>query len=186
MVAAADALDILTLADHIGVPGFAYLAPQAAQHTWYPFSFLSPLDQNEPNLSSALDTIGAALNHILAAGIPIEKTILAGFSQGACLASEYAARNVQRYGGLILFSGGLIGPADTPRNYEGSLNGTPVFIGCSNVDMHIPETRVHETAAVLKQMGAQVTEKIYPNMGHTIIQDEIEQAQRIVKRVQEE
>ena len=179
----ASAMDILTLADHIGAPGLAYLAPQAAQHTWYPHSFMAPIGQNEPHLSSALETLGATLALITEAGIPPEKVIIAGFSQGACLSSEFVARNARRYGGLILFSGGLIGPPDTLRDYEGSLADTPVFLGCSDVDFHIPKERVHETTAVLKKMGAAVTERIYPGMGHTIIQDEIDQARRIVEAI---
>jgi predicted esterase len=179
----ADANDILTLAPYLGQEGLAYLAPQAAQHTWYPYSFLSPLDQNEPYLSSALATVGSVLDQVLAAGIPAEKIILGGFSQGACLASEFVARNPQRYGGLLVFSGGLIGPPGTPREYQGALEGLPVFIGCSDVDPHILEVRVHETTTTLQKMGATVTERIYPNMGHTINQDELDRARQIVEGV---
>ncbi|MDP6416805.1 MAG: dienelactone hydrolase family protein [Gammaproteobacteria bacterium] len=179
----ANAADILTLAEHIGVPGFAYLAPQAAQYTWYPQSFMAALDQNEPHLSSALETIAELVAHVLAGGIPAEKIIIGGFSQGACLTSEFAARNPKRYGGLIVLSGGLIGPPNTARNYTGTFNNMPVFLGCSNIDIHIPEERVHESAQVLEKMGAQVVKRIYPDMGHTIIGDEIEQAKNIVKAV---
>ena len=179
----ANAADILTLAEHIGVPGFAYLAPQAAQYTWYPQSFMAALDQNEPHLSSALGTIGELVAHVLAGGIPAEKIIIGGFSQGACLTSEFAARNPKRYGGLIVLSGGLIGPPNTARNYTGTFSNMPVFLGCSNIDIHIPEERVHESAQVLEKMGAQVVKRIYPDMGHTIIGDEIEQAKNIVKAV---
>ncbi|MEM7347538.1 MAG: dienelactone hydrolase family protein [Chloroflexota bacterium] len=179
----ANAADILSLTQYIGGEGFAYLAPQAAAHTWYPQSFLAPIPQNEPNLSSALETVASALKMITEAGLPPEKIIIGGFSQGACLSSEFVARNAQRYGGLLGFSGGLIGPPETPREYEGSLDGTPVFLGCSNIDFHIPEARVHETTTVLTRMGANVTEKIYPNMGHTIIEDELIEAKKIVDLV---
>ncbi len=179
----AGADDILTLTQFFDTPGLAYLAPQAAQNTWYPYSFLAPIDQNEPNLSSALGTVKGLLALTTEAGLPPEKTILLGFSQGGCLASEFAARHARRYGGLIVFSGGLIGPPGTPRNYAGSLDGTPIFLGCSNIDFHIPEERVHESAATFEQMGAVVTTRIYPNMGHTIIQDEIDHARQIIEAV---
>ncbi len=179
----ASAQDILTLVEHIGAPGFAYLAPQAAQSTWYPYSFLAPMEQNQPNLDSALAMVGSALELITKANIPYQKIVIGGFSQGACLASEFAARNPQRYGGVIAFSGGLIGPPGTPRDYEGSLDGTPVFLGCSDVDFHIPKERVNESAVVFEKMGADVNEKIYPNMGHTIIEDEIIHARKIIEAV---
>lgn len=172
--------DIIELGPPIGGDKFAFLAPQAANNTWYPYSFLAPIANNEPYLTSALQTIADLITQVEAAGIPAAKIILAGFSQGACLASEFAARNARRYGGLLLFSGGLIGPPGTPRDYPGSLDGTPVFIGCSDIDAHIPLVRVHETAETLTDLGANVTEEIYPGMGHTIIQDELTQAQKIV------
>jgi phospholipase/carboxylesterase/glyoxalase family protein len=176
----ATAPSILELASVLPHPDMAYLAPQAAGNTWYPNSFLSPMDQNEPGLSSALAVVADLLKQIEAAGISPEKVIIAGFSQGACLASEFTARNARRYGGLLVFSGGLIGPPGTPRDYAGTLEDTPVFVGCSNVDFHIPEERVHETSTVLQKMGGSVTERIYPNMEHTIIQDEIDEARKIV------
>ncbi|WP_420641728.1 alpha/beta hydrolase [Candidatus Leptofilum sp.] len=179
----ATAQSILELAGVLPHPQMAYLAPQAAGNTWYPYSFLAPIPQNEPGISSGLQAIADLVALIEAAGILAEKIIIGGFSQGACLASEFVARNAKRYGGLLIFSGGLIGPPDTPRNYEGSLDGTPVFIGCSDVDFHIPLERVEETAVTLTQLGASVNKKIYPNMGHTIIQDEIEQAQQIVNNL---
>lgn len=179
----ASAADILGLAQYVGMAGLAYLAPQAAQHTWYPYSFLAPLDQNEPDLSAALARLGNVLGQVQAAGIPAGRTIWLGFSQGGCLASEFVARNTRRYGGLIVFSGGLIGPPGTARDYQGSLDGMPVFIGCSDVDPHIPVERVHETAATLEKLGAQVTKQIYPGMGHTIIQAEIDQARAIIQAV---
>jgi predicted esterase len=176
----ASAYDILELSVLLAHPDIAYLAPQAANNTWYPYSFLSPMAQNEPGLSSALQVVGDLVAQVQNAGIPVNKIIIGGFSQGACLSSEFAARNARRYGALFAFSGGLIGPPGTPRDYHGSLEGTPVFIGCSNVDFHIPLQRVQETAGVLAELGGAVTEKIYPNMGHTIIQDEIDEARRIL------
>ena len=179
----ASAYDILELGILLGGDQFALLAPQAANNTWYPFSFLAPIANNKPYLTSALQTVADLVAQVEAAGTPVEKIILAGFSQGACLASEFAARNARLYGGLLLFSGGLIGPPGTPRDYPGSLDGTPVFIGCSDIDAHIPLARVHETAETLTDLGAEVTERIYPGMGHTIMQDELAQAQKIVDTV---
>lgn len=179
----ATAVSILELAEVLPHPEMTYLAPQARGNTWYPQSFLAPMPQNEPWLSSALQALADAVATVEAAGIPAERLILGGFSQGACLASEFVARNARRYGGLLVFSGGLIGPPGTPRSYDGSLDGTPVFIGCSDVDFHIPVERVEETAVTLTHLGATVNKKIYPNMGHTIIQDEIDQAQQIVNNL---
>lgn len=179
----ATAPSILELANALYHPDFVYLAPQAANNTWYPNSFLSPIPSNEPGLSSGLAVLGDLIAQIEAAGISAEKIVLAGFSQGACLASEFVARNARPYGGLLAFSGGVIGPPGTPRNYEGSLEGMPVFVGCSDSDFHIPVERVHESTAVFEALGAAVTERIYPNMGHTIIQDEIDQARGIVEGV---
>ena len=176
----ATAQDILALAGELAHPDLAYLAPQAAGNTWYPHSFLMPLAQNEPYLSSALQRVGEVVAQVEAAGIPAERIILGGFSQGACLASEFVARNTRRYGGLLVFSGGLIGPPGTSREYDGSLADTPIFLGCSDVDFHIPKERVTESAEVFQRMGAQVTAKLYPNMGHTIIEDELKYARQIV------
>ena len=169
----ATAESILTLTDELAQPGFVYLAPQAAGNTWYPYSFLAPLSHNEPGISSGIAAIGDVLAQLAEAGIPAERTILLGFSQGACLALEYAARNARRYGGVAGLSGGLIGPDDTPRDYAGSLAGTPVFLGCSDVDPHIPKERVYHSAEVLRQLGGDVTARLYPRMGHTVNQDEI-------------
>ena len=179
----ASAQNILGLSVDLPHPDFAYLAPEAQGNTWYPFSFLAPIPQNEPGISSGLQAIADVVTHVEAAGIPAERIVLGGFSQGACLASEFVARNARRYGGLLVFSGGLIGPSGTPRDYDGSLDGTPVFLGCSDVDFHIPKERVDETAVTLKQLGASVTKNIYPNMGHTIIQDEIDHAMKIIESV---
>jgi predicted esterase len=169
----ASAEDILSLTEELDGPGFAFLAPQAAGHQWYPNSFLAPIPSNEPGLSSGLALLAALLEQIAAAGIPPEKTLLLGFSQGACLALEFVARHARRYGGVAGLSGGLIGPPGTPRAYPGSLAGTPVFLGCSDVDFHIPKERVEESAVVLRRLGGSVTARLYPNMGHTINMDEI-------------
>lgn len=179
----ASAYDILDLGTYLSAPAMAQLAPQAANNTWYPFSFLNPLEQNEPHLSSALQVVASLVEQVEAAGIPAERIIIGGFSQGACLASEFVARHARRYGGLLAFSGGLIGPPGTPRDYEGSLEGTPVFLGCSDVDFHIPLERVEETAEVLSGLGATVNKRIYPGMGHTINDDEIARAREIVAEV---
>ncbi|MFO7170414.1 MAG: dienelactone hydrolase family protein [Chloroflexota bacterium] len=169
----ASAADIMTLADELPHPDFAYLAPQAAGGTWYPNRFMAPIASNEPWLSSALQVLADTLASLEAAGLPPERTILLGFSQGACLATEFVARNARRYGGVVGLSGGLIGPTGTPRDYPGSLDGTPVLLGCSDVDPHIPVGRVHETAEVLRRLGAAVDERIYPGMGHTVNEDEL-------------
>ena len=176
----ATAESILELADYLPHPAMAYLAPQAAGNTWYPNSFLMPMEQNEPYLSSALARLGALLGEVERAGIPAERVVLAGFSQGACLASEFVARHARRYGGLLAFSGGLIGPPGTPRAYDGALDGTPVFLGCSDIDPHIPLVRVNETAEVLARLGAAVDKRIYPRFGHTINQDELDAAAALV------
>ena len=178
----ASATSILALADELGdPPGFAYVAPQAAGHTWYPHSFLAPIEANEPWLSSALATVDAVMQRLAEAGLSSDRVVLLGFSQGACLALEYAARHARKYGGLIAFSGGLIGPDGTPRDYDGSLDGTPVFLGCSDTDAHIPLARVHESAEALERLGGEVTKRIYPGMGHTINQDEINAARDMLE-----
>lgn len=179
----ATAEGILDLAAEFDRVDAAYLAPQAARNTWYPHPFLAELDDNEPWLSSALRTVGRTLDRIRDAGIPTERTVLLGFSQGACLAVEYAARNPRRYGGLVVLSGGLIGPPDITRDYTGCLDGTPVFIGCSDRDPHIPLERVHETSSVLTSLGATVTEEIYPNMGHGVVPDELDQVRDLIAAV---
>ena len=170
----ARAENILELARELPGSGFAYLAPQAAGETWYPKRFIAPIASNEPWLSSALAAVADVLAQVKAAGIPPERTMLLGFSQGACLALEFAARNARRYGGLVGLSGGLIGPDGAPRDYPGSLDGAPVFLGCSDVDFHVPKERVHETAAVLRRLGGEVTVRLYPNMDHAVNRDEIE------------
>lgn len=177
---------LLTLSAELDRTGFAFLAPQARGNTWYPNSFLAPIETNEPGITSGMRAVEEALERIAAAGIPPERTILLGFSQGACLALEYAARHARKYGGIAGLSGGLIGPDGTPRDYEGSLDGTPVFLGCSDVDFHIPEERVRSTAEVLRGLEAEVTMRIYPGMGHTVNLDEIEHVQRMMNALRGE
>lgn len=164
---------ILGLADAFDAPDVTWLAPQAAGNTWYPFSFLAPMEQNEPGLSSGLAVLGGLVGTLGSEGIPADRVVLMGFSQGACLAQEFAARHARRYHAIVGLSGGLIGPPGTPRTYAGSFGGTPVFLGCSDVDAHIPVERVRESSAVFTRMGGRVDERIYPGMGHTVIDDEI-------------
>lgn len=179
----ATAESILTLAPSLDIEGFAFLAPQAYGYTWYPNSFMSPIPSNEPGITSGLAAIGDVIARIHAAGIPSERTMFLGFSQGACLSLEYAARNAQRYGGIATLSGGLIGPDGTPRDYSGDFDGTPAFLGCSDVDGHIPARRVIESAQVLERMGASVTTKLYPGMGHLVNEDEIEHVRALMMEV---
>ena len=176
----ASAADIVGVATAIGADDIAYLAPDAPGRTWYPFSFLVPLSQNEPHLTNALNTLDAIVADVLRDGVPSDRVGLLGFSQGACLSLEYAARHARKYAAVIGFSGGLIGPPGTPRDYKGSFDGTPVFLGCSDVDAHVPLARVHETADVLRSMGAAVDERIYPGMGHTINTEEIAAARSLI------
>lgn len=176
----ARAEDILSLTEEFDQTGFAYLAPQAAGNAWYPNRFLEPLESNEPWLSSALGLLDDVFNQIIQAGIPAERIMLLGFSQGACLTLEFAARHARRYGGVVGLSGALIGPDGTPRTYTGSLAGTPIFLGCSDVDFHVPKERVHEAADVLRSLGGEVTERLYPNMDHTVNRDEINFVRRMM------
>jgi phospholipase/carboxylesterase len=176
----ASAEDILSLALELRHTEFAYLAPQAAGNAWYPYRFMEPLERNEPWLSSALAKLASVLAQIAAAGILPEQTLILGFSQGACLSLEFGARHARRYGGLIGLSGGLIGPDGASRDYPGTLDGTPVFLGCSDVDPHIPRARVDESAAVLRRLGGEVTVRIYPNMAHTVNRDELNAVREIM------
>ena len=173
-----------------GIMGFAaeleaadvtWIAPQAAENTWYPYPFMSPVEQNEPGLSSGLGVIGGLVDTLGAEGIAPDRIVLMGFSQGACLSQEFAARNARRYHAVIGLSGGLIGPPGAPRDYAGSFAGTPVFLGCSDIDPHIPVERVHESAEVFRRMGAKVDERIYPRGGHTVNYDEIEAIRALLK-----
>jgi phospholipase/carboxylesterase len=176
----ADAQDILGLAPHLNIKDFALLAPQATNHTWYPYSFLSQPAQNEPWLSSALTLLNELLGDVVSKGIKRENIYFLGFSQGACLTLEFVTRNATRYGGVAAFTGGLIGDKIYSENYTGDFAGTPIFLGSSDPDPHVPVQRVNETEAILARMNASVTKKIYKGMGHTINQDEIDQANKLV------
>ena len=171
---------ILTLVPALDRPAFAYLAPGAAGGAWYPNRFTAPIASNEPGISSGMQAIADVLARVEAAGIPPERTVLLGFSQGACLALEFAARHARRYGGVAALSGGLIGPDGTPRDYAGSLDGTPVFLGCSDVDFHIPKERVQDSARVIGQLGGEVTLRLYRGMGHTVNDDEVAHVRAIL------
>ncbi|ACU62450.1 alpha/beta hydrolase [Chitinophaga pinensis] len=172
--------DILTLANYLNVKDYALLAPQATGHTWYPYSFLMPPAQNEPWLSSALSVLKEVVDDVVADGIAAENIYFLGFSQGACLTLEFITRNAAKYGGTVAFTGGLIGDQLYPENYSGNFNGSPVFIGTSNPDPHVPVDRVKATEKVLKDMGADITVNVYNNMGHTISQEEINWANQLV------
>ena len=178
----ASAADIMTVGNELSHPQIAYLAPEAKGNAWYPYPFTAPLEQNEPYLSSALELLETLLSEVTQ-HVTREHVMLLGFSQGACLTLEFAARHAARYGGVIAFSGGLIGPDGTSRDYPGSFAGTPAFIGCSDVDPHIKKERVEEAAEVLGRMGAKVQLKLYPNMPHTVNADEIHSAAQIVEAV---
>ena len=179
----ASAEDILGLAQDFDLPELAYLAPEAAEHTWYPYSFLSPIEQNQPWLDSALKLVGETVQRTITAGIERQKVAIVGFSQGACLATEFVARNAAHYGGLVAFTGGLIGPPGAKFVYSGDLAGTPCFLGAGDRDPHVPWKRVEESAAVLSDLGAAVTLRRYPGLPHTINQDEIDHAKIILGRI---
>ncbi len=165
--------DMLQLAEEFGLKDVSCVAPQAAGGSWYPFSFLAPLQQNQPGLRSGLGVIANLLSQLEESGVASDRVALLGFSQGACLSLEFAARNARRFAAVVGLSGGLIGPPGTSRDYPGSLEGTPVFLGCSDIDPHIPLERVRESAEVLRRLGGAVDERIYPRMGHTVNQDEL-------------
>lgn len=169
----ATAHSMFPLADEFAQPDFYYVAPQARNHTWYPYSFLAPREKNQPGIQSGLQVIYDLIGHIEDEGIPAHKIILLGFSQGGCLATEFAARHPRKLGGLVGYSGGLIGTEIDHEQYEGSLEQTQVFLGCSDVDPHIPKERVDETEQVLQKLDAEVTKRIYKGMGHTVNDDEI-------------
>jgi phospholipase/carboxylesterase len=168
----ATADDIMTIASELQSPGWTYLAPQAAGNAWYPNPFTAPLESNEPYLSAALDMISNLVERI-EASVPDQRLVLLGFSQGACLVLEWAARHARRYGAIAGLSGGLIGPDGTPRDYPASFEGTPVFLGCSDVDPYIGKDRVEEAAQVYRRMGAVVDLRLYPGMGHLVNEDEL-------------
>jgi len=179
----ATAQSILALSGEFGTQNVAYLAPQADSNTWYPYSFLSPIEMNEPGITSGLAKIDSLINDLISKGFSTDKIFLLGFSQGACLTLEYVARNPAKFGGVIGLSGGLIGPPGTPRNYRGNFDKTEIFLGCSNVDPHIPIERVDETEKVFLEMNANVTKRIYKGMGHTVNQDEINFITSLLKGV---
>jgi phospholipase/carboxylesterase len=174
------AQDILSMAEYLNVSNFALVAPQAENNTWYPQSFLAPRAANEPSLSTALKTIKETVLDLEKQGFSKEQIYFLGFSQGACLTLDYVAGNAARYGGVVAFTGGLIGEAVDYRNYHGDFDGTPIFIGSSDPDMHVPVSRVKESTTLLEGMGAQVTEIIYENRGHTISQAEITQVNKLI------
>ena len=176
----ASAESIITLSDEFDTGNIHYRAPQADQSTWYPYSFLQPTDRNQPGLSSGLQLIFDIISDLENQGIAKENIVLLGFSQGACLSTEFVARHPAQYGGIITLSGGLIGESVRKEKYDGGLNGTPYFVGCSDVDPHIPVERVDESVEVLKKLGADITKKIYPGMGHTVNQDEIDHIKKII------
>jgi phospholipase/carboxylesterase len=178
----AAAEDIMTLASEVQKPRWAYLAPQAAGNSWYPHPFTAPLESNEPHLSAALDMVSKLVESI-EMWVPAKRIVVLGFSQGACLTLEWSARNARRFGAVIGLSGGLIGPDDTPRDYGGALDGTPAFLGCSDVDPHIPMRRVVEAGEVLKKMGGDVTVRFYPGMGHLVSGEEMATIQDILAAI---
>ncbi len=172
----ASAHDIFSLTEYFNLSEFALIAPQATNNTWYPYPFLSPPKQNEPWLSSALNVLGEIVSDIHQQNILSPNIYFLGFSQGACLMLEFITRNAKKYGGAITFTGGLIGDKIYTENYTGDFEGTKIFMGSSDIDPHVPVERVYATTNILKDMHADVTEKIYTNMGHTINEDEIQTA----------
>ncbi|MEJ7914254.1 MAG: dienelactone hydrolase family protein [Chitinophagaceae bacterium] len=176
----ANADDILSMSSYLDVEEYALIAPQATNNAWYPYSFMMPQSANEPWLSSALSLVKEIVNDLKRQGFSSEGIYFMGFSQGACLTLEFVARNAEKFGGIAAFTGGLIGDKINLDNYNGDFHNTPLFIGTSNPDPHIPVDRVHATSNILKSMNADVTEKIYIDMGHTINEDEIEMANRLV------
>ena len=178
----ATAEDIMTLAAEVERPGWAYLAPQASGNAWYPNPFTAPLESNEPYLSAALDMVSKLVERV-EAHVPAQRIILLGFSQGACLTLEWAARNARRYGAVVGLSGGLIGPDGTPRDYPGTFDATPLFLGCSDVDPHIAMHRVVEAGEVFKRMGADVALRFYPGMAHTVSVEELAQLRELMEPI---
>src|SRR5437588_12694019 len=178
----ATAEDIMTIASEVQQPGWAYLAPQAAGNTWYPNPFTAPLESNEPYLSAALDMVSKLVERV-EPRVPAQRLMLLGFSQGACLTLEWSARHARRYGAVVGLSGGLIGPQDTPRDYPGAFNATPVFLGCSDIDPHIPMQRVVESGEVLKRMGADVVVRFYPGMGHLVSLEELSAIRQLMAAI---
>lgn len=175
--------NILDLAARFARSHLTYLAPAASGGTWYPFGFMADIASNEPGISSGIAVLNALVARVEQAGIPRSRIVLAGFSQGACLTSEYAIRHPSRYGGVLIFTGGAIGPEGTVWNSAGDFKGTPVFLGCSDRDAHVPEARARDTADAFRRLGADVTLRIYPGMGHLVNDDEIAFAQGVLDAV---
>jgi phospholipase/carboxylesterase len=180
----ATAQDILSLRHQLAIADFTLFAPQATNHSWYPYSFMAPVTDNQPALDSALELIGEVVSSIWDQGVNTRDMFLLGFSQGACLAAEYATRNAQHYGGLVIFTGGLIGQQLSTNNYKGDFHGTPVLITTGDADPHVPLSRVDETVQIMTGMGAEVTRKIYKGRPHTILPEELELANQIFSRPQ--
>lgn len=176
----ATAESILSLSHELNAEDFSLFAPQATNHSWYPYSFMAPASQNQPALDSALALLDETVKQIQAEGVESKNIYLLGFSQGACLSSEYATRNAQRYGGLLLFTGGLVGEQLEMSNYKGDFNGTPVLITTGDPDPHVPVSRVDETEKIMQEKGAEVTKKIYKGRPHTILQEEIDLAKQLL------
>jgi predicted esterase len=176
----ASAEDIMLLGQELSVSGFTHLAPQAPGNTWYPNSYSAPIPSNEPWLSSALEALEMLLSR-LEEVVPANRTVLLGFSQGACLTLEFAARHARRYGGVVGLSGALIGPPDTPRDYPGSLDATPVYVGCSDVDPHVAAADVLASADVLRRLGGDVTVRLYPGLGHEVNEDELDHVRGLMR-----
>lgn len=176
-------VNILQLVDSLSQPEFTYIAPAAADNTWYPYSFMADKEQNEPGISSGVAVIDGVVSDVVNKGILKDHIVLLGFSQGACLTAEYAVEHADRFGGVILYSGSVIGPPGTTWAYGGSFDGTPIFMGCSDVDSHVPMERIEEGAAVFERMGAIVTKRIYPGMGHQINDDEIAFTQGLMRNL---
>jgi predicted esterase len=175
--------DILGLAADLNLPDVTYLAPQAADHSWYPQSFLAPIDRNEPWLTSALGLLADVIDRAIRGGVPQAKIALLGFSQGACLSTEFVARNPGSYAGLVALTGGLIGPEGKTFEYSGRLEGTPCFLGSSDPDPHVPWARVRESASVLTSLGGEVKLRGYPGMPHTINEDEMREARQMLSNL---
>lgn len=176
----ANAQDILELASHLNVADYTLIAPQATNHTWYPYSFIAKPEQNEPWLTSALDVLKDLVDEVTKQGIAAENVYFLGFSQGACLTLEFVARHATRYGGVAAFTGGLIGDKINRSNYSGDFNGTPIFIGTGNPDSHVPVERVKESVGILEEMNASVHMEIYEGRPHTISKEEIDWANRLL------
>lgn len=175
--------NILDLVPHIGHPEVAYLAPTASGGTWYPKSFMAPTAENEPGISSGISVVHGLIDEVVAGGVPAERIMLLGFSQGACLTSTAAQRRPDNYGGVVIFSGGLIGPPGTEWATDGDFHQAPVFFGCSDLDAHVPASRVHDSAAVFERMNALVTTRIYPGMGHLVNDEELEFARALLAQL---